>query len=735
MKMLQLEKKSLNTRLWIGYGLCLLITLIIGVLSIKNLNLVRASTQQIYNMELVGIVHLKDANINLILMGRSLRQMMLAQDAAQREKARADLDKATLQVTRCVADARKCIFRKDNILRIDQFDIEFDHYKRNVAQAVSMLDKEAVKTSEAGAFVNSDQFMTVINKADSTLDEIVKSKLSGAEDKAKEVDSTSKEITIETIAGLLFALVVSGIAGVVIGGSIRNPLEKIRQSIENLSSGKLDEVIPYASFTNELGAFSRSIKSLQDVYRSNEEQRWVKASIAEISSKLQGLNSFIDLAREVITTLTPMIGAGCGVFYHYSEEKLRHLASYGFRERKRINNELKIGEGLVGQCALEKSPITLTDPPVDYIKISSGLGETVPRVIAVLPILHTDQLIGVIELASFKPFGNRETLFLDALMPTLGMTMQIIDRNIRTQQLLAETKLQAERMESQAAKLEEQSVELEAQQAELSQAETWFRSIIESAPDGLFVIDEHGSITLTNIEAAHIFSYDSSELIGISADNLIAGSGRKKYSEARLHFMTSNENRFHLTESEDMFGKRKDGTEINIDLTFSRLPAIGGRGVCICITIRDVTERKKLESKARASEERNRQILDATAEGIFGVDAQGHFTFLNASVTRMLGYSSEELMGKGNHAIIHHHHPDGRVYPLEECPMYAAYKFGKTSHVDNECLWRKDGSMLLVEYRATPIVKEGNILGAVISFTDITERKKLESKLAAAKTS
>jgi PAS domain S-box-containing protein len=132
----------------------------------------------------------------------------------------------------------------------------------------------------------------------------------------------------------------------------------------------------------------------------------------------------------------------------------------------------------------------------------------------------------------------------------------------------------------------------------------------------------------------------------------------------------------------------------------------------------------------KSAEERNRLLLESAAEGIFGVDTAGRVTFVNEAACRMLGYDADEMIGQTSHALIHHHRPDGSDYPVEECPMYAAYTDGTESRIDDEFLWRKDGSGLPVEYGATPIHKDGTILGAVISFTDITERRKAEQELA-----
>lgn len=117
--------------------------------------------------------------------------------------------------------------------------------------------------------------------------------------------------------------------------------------------------------------------------------------------------------------------------------------------------------------------------------------------------------------------------------------------------------------------------------------------------------------------------------------------------------------------------------------------------------------------------------MDA-GDGLFGVDCSGLITFVNPAATSLLGYDTEELIGKDSHALLHGWRPDGSPYPEQECPMHAAYSAGQSSRIDNEVLWRKDGTGLPVEYRATPIQKDGRILGAVISFTDITERRRRE---------
>jgi diguanylate cyclase (GGDEF)-like protein/PAS domain S-box-containing protein len=131
----------------------------------------------------------------------------------------------------------------------------------------------------------------------------------------------------------------------------------------------------------------------------------------------------------------------------------------------------------------------------------------------------------------------------------------------------------------------------------------------------------------------------------------------------------------------------------------------------------------------RASEERFRLLLDSSPEAVFGVDTQGICTFVNPACLDMLGYTQDELLGRGIHALIHHTHPDGRPYPKEQCHIRCSTLEGKPTHVDSEVHWRKDGTSFPVEYWSHPMYRNGELVGAVVTFIDVSERKRMEQLL------
>jgi PAS domain S-box-containing protein len=235
---------------------------------------------------------------------------------------------------------------------------------------------------------------------------------------------------------------------------------------------------------------------------------------------------------------------------------------------------------------MEKAAITLTAPK-DYIRINSGLGEGPPACIIVLPVIHGGRVLGVLEMASFQQFSEREKTVLEALMPTLATSMEILDRNLKTRELLASTQEQAERMEKQAAQLEEQTVEMEAQQAELLETENWFRSIIETAPDGMLVTDAGGQILLANPELERIFGYAPGELIGGSIEQLVPDRVRGAHDGLRKTFMNEQRSRV-MGAGPSLSGRHKDGREIAIAVTLSPLPSRGTRGKCVSVSVRKI---------------------------------------------------------------------------------------------------------------------------------------------------
>jgi len=211
------------------------------------------------------------------------------------------------------------------------------------------------------------------------------------------------------------------------------------------------------------------IRNLRETMRQNTEQDWLKTNLERFTRMLQGQRDLATVSNMILSDLTPLVSAQHGVFYALTdagdgtEPRLEFQAGYGYKERKHLSNSFRLGEGLVGQCALEKERILLTDVPGDYIQISSGLGESTPLNIIVLPILFEGKVRAVIELASFGAFSPTHLSLLDQLTESIGLVLNTVAATSVTDKLLEQSLTQAEELQSRQQQLHRSNEELAAQ--------------------------------------------------------------------------------------------------------------------------------------------------------------------------------------------------------------------------------------------------------------------------------
>lgn len=147
----------------------------------------------------------------------------------------------------------------------------------------------------------------------------------------------------------------------------------------------------------------------------------------------------------------------------------------------------------------------------------------------------------------------------------------------------------------------------------------------------------------------------------------------------------------------------------------------------------DITARRHAEDEKSRLARHIRLLLDSTGEGIYGIDTAGECTFINQAAANILGFAPEELLGKNMHDVLHGKHTDGSHYPVDECPIFRSFQTGSNCRIDNEVFWRRDGSSVPVEYSAFPVIEHGKPVGAVVTFSDITARRRAEEELRRAK--
>ena len=209
-------------------------------------------------------------------------------------------------------------------------------------------------------------------------------------------------------------------------------------------------------------------------------QEWIKSSTAHLSSTLSGLTDVEGFADALVRELTPALKAQVGLFYQAEEDEdqalqLSMVGSYAYTRRKHLANRFALGEGMVGQCALERKAILLENAPQDYIHVVSGSGEAVSTHVIVFPVMHEDKLLGVVELASLQAFDDVQREFIEQVQRNIGVILSTIQSRRHTEQLLLQSQtmseeLQAQQEELRAANetLEEQTQQLKASEEELN---------------------------------------------------------------------------------------------------------------------------------------------------------------------------------------------------------------------------------------------------------------------------
>ncbi|MCW5833665.1 MAG: response regulator [Labilithrix sp.] len=218
---------------------------------------------------------------------------------------------------------------------------------------------------------------------------------------------------------------------------------------------------------------NQMIANLRETTQKNREQDWLKSNLARFGGLMQGQKSLESVSRLIMSELTPLVQASHGAFFVVDEvegaKTLKLLSSYAYRERKHVASRFRLGEGLVGQAALEKKSIVLTKVPGDYIEINSGLGEAPPLTIIVIPILFEDDVRAVVELASFETFSAIHRIFLEQLSETIGVVLNMIGASTRTEELLKQSQSLAHELQEQSRELQEQQEQLKRSNQELEQ--------------------------------------------------------------------------------------------------------------------------------------------------------------------------------------------------------------------------------------------------------------------------
>ncbi len=712
------HRSSLTAKLAFAFFVVLVMAIVLSVQGMQAVGRVNKDIQEMYERDLQGVSNARAIQFHYASMGRHLRNALLTTDAADRAQALAELDRSHQDIVREVGELRRRIDQEDNRRNLLTFDENYAEYRKSVEQLLELARQGQLE--EARRRGASREFTVAGDTVAQAMEAVAATKEDSARYTLRSVQELAQQTRLRGGTLLAIGALFSVLFAWLIARSIRVPAFELRTAVERIAEGDLQQEVPHTSYLNDLGALARAVAVLQQGARELEVQRWVKTHTASVSVELQATRSFVELAQRFFALSAPLLDMGHGVLYIYekNQRRLRLLTGFAHRERKSLEQYIQLGQGLVGQCALERSAITLREPPADYVRIGSALGDAAPKCICVLPIQRGEELLGVLEIASFEALTPARQALLDALMPALAANLEILERNVATHRLLEET-------QAQAKTLEQQAQELAAQKDSIASTEAWYHGIIESAPDGLMVTDEHGTVIMVNPRMLDLFGYAEHELVGQPMEILVPHAIRGRHPGLRQGFLAVGLPRNMGGTNANLKGVRKDGSEFPVEVGLSRLPAIGGHGVCVCASVRDVTERNRVEQEVRNSQRQIRTLVDGIGSIITLKDREGRYQLLNATYSKYVGTSENEVLGKSAHDLWPKEMADkiveveNRVLERGEAITY------------EEIIPTADGS----EKRSfmttkTPLVNEaGEIYGICGIATDITEHQKSQEAM------
>ena len=329
-----------------------------------------------------------------------------------------------------------------------------------------------------------------------------------------------------------------------LAGNLTTQVRAIAEVATAVTRGDLTRAITVAAQGEVLQLkdnINQMIANLRDTTRTNKEQDWLKTNLAKFSGMMQGQRNIESLSRLIMSELTPVVSGQYGAFFVAeggNEPSLKLLSSYGYQKRKFGTTHFELGEGLVGQGAIEKKRIVVSDIPESYVHVQSGLGEASPKNIVVLPVVFEDQVKAVIELGSFQEFTPIYLNFLDQLAQSIGVVFNMIGASMRTEELLNELQKSNVQLEGRSRELEDKAQQLEVKNQEIARASA---SLEEKAKE-LSQISKYKSDFLANMSHELRTPLNSLLILAkILADNEAADLPPKATEYARTIYTSGND--------------------------------------------------------------------------------------------------------------------------------------------------------------------------------------------------
>ncbi len=431
----------------------LLILVGIGVFTRQQLARIEERARFVTESRVVALARLGDISRSFAEMRVNVRGFLLTSDPSVQAETRTAYDAAREELNRLLEDYVDNRVSSEKGRRfVNEFRVLSRDWMDGAAEVMSLASAGRNDEADAllfGSVAGLGGRLSEISRDWTQHNEAFATR--AGQEALDAIETSRRNLLIAAAA----AIALSGGLGWLTYRRIVIPIRSLEASVKSIAGGDYTQAVPFTQAADETGELARSIDVLKQGAAAMEEQRWIKTNAAQLTGELQGAGSLNEFGNRLTAGLVPMLGGGVAGFYTVESQsnQLSRVAAYGLAEGTQPAEAISLGEGLVGQCAKEQKPITLNDVPATYCRIASGLGSATPLQIIACPLLSRKTLLGVFEFASFRALTTSEHALLDEILKVAVMSLEILQRNLRTHELLNQTQEQAHQLAAQTEEL------------------------------------------------------------------------------------------------------------------------------------------------------------------------------------------------------------------------------------------------------------------------------------------
>jgi two-component system sensor histidine kinase/response regulator len=479
----------------------------LGVLTRLQLTTIETRSGFLAQVQVPSLATLGNISRTFAELRVQLRNQVIGTSEAERERVRSTFERDEVELRRLLDQYERRQVSGDTDRRLlNDYRNRYRDWLDRAKQIMSLA--AAGRREEASELLREASTLDLGDRLDRASAEWIRLNEDLAQSTSQTVVASVTASRWRILAANSAAILLTGVLGFLTFLRIAKPIQALDGSVRAIAAGEYEKEVPFTRATDETGGLARSVDILKKGAVAMDEQRWVKANVSRVTGALQGAASLAEFGQRLLSDLVPMLGGGVAGFYVFGDDpsELRRVATYGLTDVSDIPTVIRLGDGLVGQCAHERRTLALANLPPDYLRIASGLGHAAPVQATAMPSMSGNMLLGVLELASFQPLIAREKALLDELLPVVAMSLEVLQRNLRTQELLDHTQAQARELAEQTEELTRAETELRKQSGELQHAHFMADGALELTQSGHWHVPLDGSGWYNSSErAARIF--------------------------------------------------------------------------------------------------------------------------------------------------------------------------------------------------------------------------------------